>query len=199
MLSQNKVFGLTIASSVVFGLPGGVFPECDLDQTTDGGYPWGAKTELLNNNIRSGFRITFFPQGSMPYEAAITQSSIMSDDEIKKQKRYKAIERSFLKHSDGLPGDKMAYIEHLANIMCSLAFTDNISAFNSIDETIDTEFRMNGNLSLTLSQFIDEEIDAPVVFSIHRGEELLVSAEMKLDELAKTVNEVLVSEKLANV
>ena len=58
---------------------------------------------------------------------------------------------------------------------------------------------MSGGLTLTLSQFIDDEVDAPVVFSIHRGTELLVSAEMKLGELAKTINEVLISESSANV
>jgi hypothetical protein len=90
-------------------------------------------------------------------------------------------------------------MEYMANVMCGISFLDNISAFNKIDETIDTVFKLNGGLTLTMSQFLEDEIDAPVVFSIHRGEELLVSAEMNLDELAKTVKDVLISESAANV
>lgn len=162
------------------------------------GSSWGAKTELVQN-YRSGLPMSFFTSSSLKFEASETQNFTMSAEDKERQYRFKAIQRSFLRHCDGLPNDKMIYLEYMANEMCGISFRDNISEFNIIDATIDTIFKMSGGLTLTLSQFIDDEIDAPVVFSIHRGTELLVSAEMKLGELAKTISEVLISESLANV
>lgn len=162
------------------------------------GRSWGAKTELVQNN-RSGLPMSFFTSSSLKFEASETQNYTMSAEDKDRQYRFKAIQRSFLRHCDGLPNDKMKYMEYMANEMCGISFCDNISEYNSIDATIDTIFKMSGGLTLTLSQFIDDEVDTPVVFSIHRGTDLLVSAEMKLGDLAKTINEVLISESLANV
>lgn len=160
---------------------------------------WGFKSEFVDKSSRSGDPISFYTSEDIRFSVSLTQEVPMSAEEKMRQYRYKAIERTFLKNSDGLPGNKMNYLIFMANVMCGISFFDNISSFNKYDETIDSIFRMDGGLTLTMTQFLDEDIDAPVVFSIHRGEVLLVSAEMKLDELAKTVNEVLISEVRANV
>lgn len=198
MSSPNKynyvlAYGLAIGSS-------GVVPaeaqsvQSNLESTS----AWGFKTEFVDKSNRSGDPISFTSE-NLRFRVSLTQEVPMSVEEKMRQYRYKAIERTFLKNSDGLPGNKMSYFIYMANVMCGISFSDNISSFNKYDETIDSIFRMEGGLTLTMSQFLDEDVEAPVVFSIHRGEELLVSAEMKLEELAKTVNEVLISEVMANV
>lgn len=197
-MSSPKVITFAMASGFALGASGASV-DATLKQTLSSeGSSWGAKTELVQNN-RSGLPMSFFTSSSLKYEASETQNLTMSAEDKNRQYRFKAIQRSFLRHCDGLPNDKMKYMEYMANEMCGIPFRDNISEYNSIDATIDSIFKMSGRLTLTLSQFIDDGVDAPVVFSIHRGTELLVSAEMKLDELAKTINEVLISESSANV
>lgn len=197
-MSSPKVITFAMASGIALGASGASLDSTVLQALTSEGSSWGAKSELVQK-YRSGLPMSFFTSSSLKYEASETQNLTMSAEDKDRQYRFKAIQRSFLRHCDGLPNNKMKYMEYMANEMCGIPFRDNISEYNSIDATIDTIFKMNGGLTLTLSQFIYDEVDAPVVFSIHRGTELLVSAEMKLDELATTINEVLISESSANV
>ena len=197
-MPSPKVITFVMASGFAFGASGASIDTTLQQALSNEGSSWGAKTELVQN-YRSGLPMSFFTSSSLKYEASKTENLTMSAEDKDRQYRFKAIQRSFLKHCDGLPSDKMKYMEYMANEMCGIPFRDNISEYNIIDATIDTIFKMSGGLTLTLSQFIDDEINAPVVFSIHRGTELLVSAEMKLNELAKTINEVLISESSANV
>lgn len=188
-----------MAAGIALGPSGFVPADAQMIQSSGTGCSWGFKTELFDKSTRSGQPITFLGSEILRYRIAATQAYPMSSEEKLRQYRYKSIERSFMKNSAGFPDTRMAYMEYMANVMCGVSFLDNISVFNKIDETIDTVFKLKGGLMLTISQFLEDEIDAPVVFSIHRGEELLVSAEMDLDELAKTVKDVLISESAANV
>jgi hypothetical protein len=199
MSSPNKFYNYAMATGIALGSSGVAPADAQMKQSSGTGYSWGFKTEQFDKSTRSGQPITFLGSENLRYRVAATQALSMSSEEKMRQYRYKSIERSFMKNSDGFPGTRMSYMEYMANVMCGISFLDNISAFNKIDETIDTVFKLNGGLTLTMSQFLEDEIDAPVVFSIHRGEELLVSAEMNLDELAKTVKDVLISESAANV
>ena len=188
-----------MATGIALG-PSGVAP-ADAQMILNAGgsaYSWGFKTELFEKSTSSGSPLSFVNE-NMRFRIASTQTISMSTDDKLRQYRYTSIERSFMKHSDGLPGNKMSYMEYMANVMCGLSFSDNISSYNKFDDTIDSVFRLDGDLTLTMSQFLDEKIDAPVVFSIHRGEDLLVSAEMRMEELEKTVNEVIESELTENV
>ncbi len=105
--------------------------------------------------------------------------------------RFEKIKNSFYKHCIDFPADKRGYILELANRVCQLHFTDNLSEYNKFDETIDTVLKLSNGQTLSISQFLDEEIDAPVVFSIHRGKELLVTDEMPLQEVVNTINSVM--------
>lgn len=187
--------GIAIGSS-------GIAPSnaATIRSASDSSYAWGFETEYVEKSFRSGdVFMSYSTPERMRYRASISDGISMSSEEKVRQYRYKSIERSFLKNSDGLPGNKMGYMEYMANVMCCMSFYDNICSFNKYDETIDSIFKMSGDLTLTMSQFLDEDVESPVVFSIHRGEELLVSAEMRLDDLAKTVNEILISESSLNV
>lgn len=199
MSSPKSFLDYAMATGIVLGSSGVAPADAQMILNAGGsGYSWGFKTELFEKSTCSGSPLSFVNE-NMRFRIASTQTISMSTDDKLRQYRYKSIERSFMKHSDGLPGNKMSYMEYMANVMCGLSFSDNISSYNKFDDTIDSVFSLDGDLTLTMSQFLDENIDAPVVFSIHRGEDLLVSAEMRMEELEKTVNEVIESELTENV
>lgn len=102
-------------------------------------------------------------------------------------RRFEKIKNSFSKHSKGFPVDKQDYVFELANQVCQLPFTDNLSEYNEFDGTIDTVLKLSNGQTLSISQFIDEEIEAPVVFFIHRRKELLVTDEMPLWKIVDTI------------
>lgn len=104
------------------------------------------------------------------------------------QQRHKAIEDSFSKYSCGFPTDKMQYFSHLSNLLCRIKFVDNISSYNEDDFSIDIILKLSNGLKLSISQFLDEDINAPVVFSIHRERTLLVSDEMPIIEIVNNIN-----------
>ena len=107
------------------------------------------------------------------------------------QLRHHAIESSFIKHSDGFPAAKKNYLMQLANQVCKLPFYDNVSSYNNDDESIDTILKLTDGTTLSLSQFLNEDVDAPVVFSIHRNNMLLVADELPLSEIVQTINSVI--------
>lgn len=116
----------------------------------------------------------------------------MDDVEEKEtSRRSEMIKNSFLKHSKGFPSEKMDYLFTLANIVSQLHFTDNLSEYNEYDETIDTVIKLSNGQTLTISQFLCETITYPVVFSIHRGNELLITDAMPLQEVVDTINSIM--------
>ena len=78
----------------------------------------------------------------------------------------------------------------LSNTLCKLKFVDNISSYNESDFSLDTILKLSNGLKLSISQFLDEDIDSPVVFSIHRGKTLLISDEMPIAEIVNIINSV---------
>ena len=109
---------------------------------------------------------------------------------IKMQIRYQAIENSFLQNSNCITTKQKEYIAKLANHVCYLPFCDNMSSYNEFDDSIDTMLKLSNGLTLRLSQFLDNDVDSPVVFSIYRDKALLVSDELPLEEIVDTINSV---------
>jgi len=89
----------------------------------------------------------------------------------------------------------MLYFLRLASIMQNVPFIDAVSSFDVYDNTIYSRYKLPGNLTLSVSQFLDESVDAPVVFSIHRNKTLLVSSEMELHELMQKILAVIERER----
>lgn len=104
--------------------------------------------------------------------------------------RHNAIVQTFQEHCEGFPDSKRNYIAFLANAICRLEFTDNVSYYNDDDNTIETILRLNGGLKLSITQFLEDDVTAPVVFSIHRGKTLLVSDDMPVNDIVETINSV---------
>lgn len=142
-------------------------------------------------NKISGDAIMYYNHASETFTADKNEGGHVEISSIKMQLRHQAILRSFAKHSDGFPAEKKNYLLQLANWVCKLPVSDNISSYNNYDETIDTILKLTDGTTLSLSQFLCDDIDAPVVFSIHRNNTLLVADELPLAEIVQTINSVI--------
>lgn len=109
---------------------------------------------------------------------------------VEMQKRYQSMKNSFLKYSKNFPVDKQNYFSQMANALCQLDFKDNVSSFNDDDDSIDTVLKLSNGLTLSISCFIDEDVEAPMVFSIHRDRNLIVSDSLPVGEIVRTINSV---------
>lgn len=151
--------------------------------------------EIYEDSKTSGRPIAFYDQTSKGFSRSMSIENPVEDESIQMQRRYKAIEKSFLKHSNGFPSEKKEYLSVLSNSVCRLQFKDNVSSYNEYDNSIDTILKLSNGLKLSISQFIDEKIDAPVVFSIHRGKTLLISDEMPINEIVNIINSIMIEDK----
>lgn len=151
--------------------------------------------EICENSKTSGMPIAFYNQTSEGFSRSMSIESPIENESIQMQQRYKAIEESFLKHSNRFPFEKKEYISMLSNSICRLQFKDNVSSYNEYDNSIDTILKLSNGLKLSISQFIDEEIDAPAVFSIHRGKTLLISDTMPINGIVNIINSIMVEDK----
>lgn len=106
------------------------------------------------------------------------------------QCRFHAMNNSFTRYNKGFPSDKQGHFSLMANALCKLDFTDNISSYNKDDDSIDTILKLSNGLTLSISCFVDEDENAPMVFSLHRGTTLLVTDEMPVEEIVRKINSV---------
>lgn len=172
--------------------------------------PNGNTCEILSSDIRpmyqtnynsadtstSGMHIPFYSHNNVDFVRSNSCAIPVDTQSIIMQQRHKAIEESFSKYSEGFPAEKTEYFSLLVNSLCRLQFNDNLSSFNEEDNSIDTILKLSNGLKLSISKFIDEDINAPVIFSIHRGKSLLISDEMPVEEMVDTINSIVV--KLAD-
>lgn len=146
--------------------------------------------ENCENSKTSGMPIAFYNHTSGNFVRSMSMEETIGLESIQMQERHKAIEDSFSKYSKGFPVGKKDFLSVLSNSLCKLKFVDNISSYNESDFSIDTILRLSNGLKLSISQFLDEDIDSPVVFSIHRGKTLLISDEMPIAEIVNIINSV---------
>lgn len=146
--------------------------------------------ENSENSKTSGMPIAFYNHTSGNFVRSMSMEDAIDSESIQMQERHRAIEDSFSKYSEGFPFEKMDFLSVLSNSLCKLKFVDNISSYNESDFSLDTILKLSNGLKLSISQFLDEDIDSPVVFSIHRGKTLLISDEMPIAEIVNIINSV---------
>lgn len=137
----------------------------------------------------SGPMMMFYSHSTAEYVRTQYEQKIDNESE-EMQKRFKAIKHSFARYSEGFPSEKQGHFSLMANALCKLDFKDNISSYNKDDDSIDTVLKLSNGLTLSISCFVDEDEDAPMVFSIHRGKALLVSDELPVEEIVRKINSV---------
>jgi hypothetical protein len=185
-MSQSR-FG-SVFTAVAIATTAPFFPL----KLTDSGQQTSRFWNSNERSYESGPIMIFFPHSTGEYVRASHDSTEIDPASIEMQLRYQAIRRSFMRYSQGFPANKMDSFSYLANILCKLTFTDNVSSYNINDECIDVVLKLSNGLTLSISSFIDESDDAPKVFSLHRDHSLLISDELPVNEIVNTINSVTV-------
>ncbi len=144
----------------------------------------------FDKQYKSGALTMYYTHATEEYVKTQHSISKMERDSVEMQARYQAIKNSFSKYGRKFPADKQPYFSHMANALCKLQFRDNISSYNDADASIDTVLKLTNGLTLSISCFIDEDVNSPMVFSLHRGKVLLVSDALPVGEIVRTINSV---------
>lgn len=139
---------------------------------------------------RSGPFMRFYSHSVTEYVRSNSNSERIDSAMAAMQDRYKALKDNFARYSDGFPKEKTSYFFQMANVLCRLDFNDGLTSYNKLDASIDSVLNLRNGLTLSVSRFIEDDLDAPVVFSIHRGRKLLVSDELPVDEIVSTIKSV---------
>ena len=143
-----------------------------------------AAAEQLN---KSGYLIVNYPHSAESYFITQEAEKRINNETMRMQSRFQSMKRSFLRYNEGFPQEKQSYFAIMADALCKLDFEDNVSSYNQADASIDTVIKLKNGITLRVSCFIDDEIDAPMVFSIHRGRTLLVTDELPVSEIVNTI------------
>lgn len=147
--------------------------------------------EYARFNNKSGAFMIFDSHASENYYRTHNTDRLIDHVSIEMQTRYQSLKRSFIHYSEGFPKEKMNHFAIMANALCKLEFRDNVSSYNKVDESIDTVLKLKNGLILSISSFVEDSEDAPMVFSLHRGQTLLVSDELPVNEIVRTINSVI--------
>lgn len=145
---------------------------------------------VFDKQYKSGALTMYYNHATEEFVRTQNLTSRMERSSIEMQTRYQAIKNSFAKYGRSFPADKQPYFSQMANALCKLEFRDNISSYNEADASIDAVLKLANGLTLSISCFIDEDVDSPMVFSLHRGKALLVSDALPVGEIVRTINSV---------
>jgi hypothetical protein len=105
---------------------------------------------------------------------------------------YENFISSFEQH-DGfsMPKEFVKDFEWMANILSSLPLKDSLVQYSQFDNMIDFLIVLNDGIKLSVGKFTDEDaVDEVVEFSLYDKRVLLLSGEMKLEELVKKIKQI---------
>jgi len=145
---------------------------------------------IIEQPYQSGPFMRFYSHPVTEYMRSNSNSERIDDVMAAMQDRYQSLKSNFERYNDGFPKEKTSYFSQMVNVLCRLDFKDGLTTYNKSDASIDTVLNLRSGLTLSVSRFIEDDIDAPVVFSIHRGRILLVSDELPVDEIVNTIKSV---------
>ncbi len=146
---------------------------------------------VIEQPYQSGPFMSFYSHSVIEYIRSNSNFEKIDEVMVAMQDRYKALKGNFSRYSDGFPDEKANYFFQMANVLCRLDFNDGFTSYNKSDASIDSVLDLRNGLTLSVSRFIEDNLEAPVVFSIHRGRKLLVSDELPVDEIISTINSVI--------
>lgn len=180
---QTLAIGIALASASTTDAPSQTVP--------DEGQRIIAEIMMPVSTKQSGDMIFSYKEASEILSLSQNRLSAVDITSVKRQLRYKSIEDNFRLNCGQMPQDKRGYMEKLANEVSLLPIVDYITSYNEYDESLDMVLKINDGLTLSISQFLDEDLDAPSVFSIHRGSRLLVSDELPISEIISRYHSVI--------
>ncbi len=158
-----------------------------------GSFPYRDSREASELSYKSGRPLAFFyAHPSEVYVKTQQDADKINDLSIAMQKRFLSMQHSFVQNNEGFTIEKQSYFALMTNALCKLDFGDNVTSYNRCDDSIDVVLWLSSGLKLSVSCFTDEDLDAPMVFSLHRGHTLLVSDELPVNEIVRTIKSVIV-------
>ena len=90
-----------------------------------------------------------------------------------------------------MPKEFVKDFEWMANILSSLPLKDSLVQYSQFDNMIDFLIVLNDGIKLSVGKFTDEDaVDEVVEFSLYDKRVLLLSGEMKLEELVKKIKQI---------
>lgn len=181
---QSLAIGIALASASTTDAPSQTVP--------DEGQRIIAEIMMSVSTKQTGDMIFNYKEASEMLSFSQNRLSAVDITSVKRQLRYRNLEENFMLNCGHISKDKRGYIEKLANEVSILPIVDYITSYNEYDESLDTVLKINDGLTLSISQFLDEDLDAPSVFSIHRGSKLLVSDELPISEIIRRYHSVII-------
>ncbi len=118
--------------------------------------------------------------------------SRINPEYIRMGANYENFISSFEQH-DGLsmPKEFMKDFEWMANTLSSLPLKDSLVQYSQFDNMIDFLIVLNDGMKLSIGKFTDEDsVDEVVEFSLYNKRTLLLSGEMKLEDLVKKIKQI---------
>lgn len=105
---------------------------------------------------------------------------------------YDKFRASFLKHGGlSLPQECKNEFEWMANMLSALPLRESLVQYSKIDNMIDFLLVLNDGMKLSIGKFTDEDDDKETVdFSLYNKRKLLLSGEIKLDDLVKKIKHI---------
>ncbi len=105
---------------------------------------------------------------------------------------YDNFTTSFLQH-DGLslPQEYKKDFEWMANTLSALPLRDSLVQYSEVDNMIDFLLVLNDGMRLSVGKFTDEDDAKEMVeFSLYNKRKLLLSGEIKLDDLVRKIKQI---------
>lgn len=126
------------------------------------------------------------------YGKADAMMTVISQEELASQKRYKTLLKSFKQHK-GDKIDKMRRMsfEQLAGTLSAYNFSDSFVEYSEHADMIDFSLLFDNGLELTVGKYFEVEEKDVVAYSVSYKDELVISNMIKLPTLKAKFSEVL--------
>lgn len=131
-------------------------------------------------------------QEQMVYGKADAKMTVITQEELASQKRYKTLLKSFEQHK-GARIDKIRRLsfEQLAGTLSTYNFSDSFVEYSENADMIDFSLLFDNGLELTVGKYFEVEEKDVVAYSVSYKDELVISNMIKLPTLKAKFSEVL--------
>ena len=104
---------------------------------------------------------------------------------------FKILEQSFLKHEGCLLTLKHTRLfEETASSLSALIFKEALVQYNTVDCAIDFSFILRDGMELSVTKFIEDDIEDLVDISLYHHNEMILTGEMPIHVLMEKMNQI---------
>lgn len=137
-----------------------------------------------------------FPVGNSheqtAYGKADAMMTVISQEELACQKRYKRLLKSFNQHKgDRIDKMRRMSFEKMAGMLSSFNFSDSFVEYSEKGDMIDFSLLFENGLELTVGKYFEVDEKDVVAYSVSYNDELVISNMIKLPTLKTKFSELL--------